>query len=200
MTSLTCFDPKKWIWSSHVIAENRSFWLKSTGKTRGANEHHTHTGEREKGEKDHSPGGFDLKWQMLMERADATANFHYFLCVDLLTENVPGWKEWAYGFLCGRRNGCSNNVIQKYLTPFFSVSATLLTHYWLYKTDVTSIYCKFTLLTVPHILIPLQPNTFYLRLSSYWSVVPLFWLRFVLALDLWRDTLPIYMLVIFRVL
>lgn len=142
MTSLTCFDPKKWIWSSHVIAENRSFWLKSTGKTRGANEHHTHTGEREKGEKDHSPGGFDLKWQMLMERADATANFHYFLCVDLLTENVPGWKEWAYGFLCGRRNGCSNNVIQKYLTPFFSVSATLLTHYWLYKTDVASIYCK----------------------------------------------------------
>lgn len=76
---------------------------------------HTPTQERVregKGEGEHGCRGFDLKWQMLMERPNASANFHFgflwiffFSIFHLFTEKVPDWKERVFGCVRGRGQG-----------------------------------------------------------------------------------------------
>ncbi len=98
----------------------------------------TQEGEREeKGEREHGRRGFDLKWQMLMERANASANFHFFFYVDLFTEKVPGWKEWVFACVCGRGQGHNNNLIPTHLslTLFQALSYLLFHSLYLYRYD-----------------------------------------------------------------
>lgn len=104
----------------------------------------TQEGEREeKGEREHGRRGFDLKWQMLMERANASANFHFFFYADLFAEKVPGWKERVFACVCGRGQGHSNNLIylhtslllyfRLFLPPLLFQSLYLYRYDWLFQ-------------------------------------------------------------------
>ncbi len=93
----------------------------------------TQEGEREeKAEREHGRRGFDLKWQMLMERANASANFPFFFMRTYSLKICPAEKsECLLVYVGGTRTQQQSDA---YTPLSYSISGSFLPLFYSYFT------------------------------------------------------------------